>query len=147
MIFENLLLQIVNEFHKSIQKFKQQIVCDDSYNGLTLSHLYYIEAIYQLVQPTVSELASHLNVSKASASEAIKKLNQRNLLIKSQSGHDKRVFHVTLSDQAMKLIEAEKKAMDAFIDNIKNTLNSDEIRVLEEIFTKILKVTPDNMID
>ena len=139
MTFDDLLLQINTVLHQSIQSFKQQIVSDGSYDGLTLSHLYYVEAIYQLGEPTVSELADHLVVSKASASEAVKKLSQRNLVVKSQSVSDKRVFHVALSEHAVKLIEAEKKAMNAFIANIKSTLNSDEMHLLEEIFTKILK--------
>lgn len=138
MNFELLILQITNVIHRSIQKFKQEII-SGAYADMTLSHLYYVEAVYQLNRPTVSELSNHLMVSKASTSEAIKKLINRGLLIKSQSENDKRVYHVALSDTALKLMEAEKKAMEEFTDNIKNSLNDDEIRFLEDIFKRILR--------
>ncbi len=139
MEFEKLLIQINEVLHKSIQKYKQEVVGNNSYSDITLSQLYYIEAVYNLGTPTVSELSSHLKITKASTSEGVRKLIDRGLLMKTQSSQDRRVFHLSLSESGLKLIEAEAGALSEFVSNIKNSLDDSEMYLMGEIFKKILK--------
>ena len=138
MKFEELFIQINEILHRSIQKFKEEIIGSGPYSEMTLSQLFYLEAVHSLGSPTLGELAKRLKVSNASASVGVQKLLKKGLLRKIQSSEDRRVFYISLSPDAKKLMKAEERAFADFIANIKSTLNEKEIRIVEEIFQKIL---------
>lgn len=143
MQFENLILRINEILHKSIQKYKQEIVGNEVYPDISLSQLYYIEAVHNLGNPTISELAAYLNVSKASTSESVRKLIAKGLFTKVQSSEDKRIYNVGLSELGLKLMEAEANALSGFILTLKSSLDENDLLSLETIFSKILKNYPD----
>jgi DNA-binding MarR family transcriptional regulator len=138
MEFEQILLQINEIFHKSITQYKQEVIGKSEFSDVTVSQLFYLEAIYQLDSPTLSELADHLKVSKASATSAVQKLVKKGLAEKVQSSADQRVHYVHLSNDGLRLIEAEMHAMTGFADNITESLSDSETRQLMEIFQKII---------
>lgn len=138
MKFEELFIQINEILHRSIQKFKEEIIGSGPYSDLTLSQLFYLEAIHALGSPTLGELAKRLKISNASASVGVQKLIKKGLLSKLQSSEDRRVCNIKLSPEAKKLMKAEERAFADFIANIKGALSEKEIRTVEEIFQKIL---------
>ena len=138
MEFENLLIQIAEILHKSIDEYKQEIVRQSKYSDLTLSQQFYLEAIFQLGKPTLSELAQHLKISKASATTGVQKLIGKGLAIKNQSERDQRVFHVLLTDDGNKLMAAEIQAISDFTDKLENSLSDQEKKQLIRIFKKII---------
>lgn len=137
--FEKLFIQITEIFHQSIKQYKEKLLGTSRFSDVTLSHLFYLEAIYHLENPTLTELADHLNVSKASATAGVQKLIKKGLARKVQSSADQRVYHVSLSRDGMKLIEAEIHAFADFAENIKSSLTESEIRQLTNIFQQIIK--------
>jgi DNA-binding MarR family transcriptional regulator len=138
MQFDELFIQINEILHQSIQKYKEEIIGSGTYSDITLSQLFYIEAIHTLGDSSVSELAKRLKISNASASVGVQKLLKKGLVAKVRSGNDKRVYNISLTQTGNKLIEAELKAFSDFIANIKNTLSDTEIMTVEAIFRKIL---------
>ncbi len=138
MRFEELFIQINEILHRSIQKFKEEIIGSGPYSDLTLSQLFYLEAVHSLGNPTLGELSKRLKISNASASVGVQKLLKKGLLRKVQSSEDRRVFYVSLAPKAKKLMDAEARAFTDFIANIKGALSEKEIRTVEEIFLKIL---------
>lgn len=138
MEFEKLLIRINEILHRSIQKYKEDIIGNSDYSDITLSQLFYLEAVYSMERPTLGELARRLNITNASASVGVQKLQKRGLIQKSRSGEDKRAFNIALTSEGEKLIRAEASAFSEFASNIKNTLNNEETAMLESIFTKIL---------
>lgn len=138
MQFEELLIQINEIFHKAITQYKEEMVGKSEFSDITVSQLFYLEAIYHLDNPTLSELADHLKVSKASATAAVQKLIRKGLAGKVQSSIDQRVYHVHLSGAGERLIEAEMRALAEFAQTIKSPLTDSEIKQLTKIFQKII---------
>jgi DNA-binding MarR family transcriptional regulator len=103
-----------------------------------LNQLYYLESVYSLDRPTLSDLAKHLGISNASASIGIHKLMVKGLVNRVQSGQDKRYFYLHLSPEGENLMEAEKQAYSGFSAKIKSTLTKSEIESLVKIFQKIM---------
>lgn len=138
MEFIQLLIQINEIFHSSMKQYKEEIIGKGDYSDVTINQLIYLEAIFQLDSPTVSELADHLKVSKASASIGIQKLIKSGLAEKTRSPDDHRIHHIALSDNGTKLIQAEVRALSDFSERVKGALSDDEVKVLIEIFNKII---------
>ncbi len=138
MEFENLLIQITGILHQSIQRYKEAVIRESRFSDITLSQIFYLEAIYHLGEPTFSELADHLQVSKASVTAGVQKLIQKGLAGKRQSSDDQRVFHLYLTGIGKDLIAAEMKAFSGFAENMKRVLSKSETDQLVKIFQKII---------
>ena len=138
MEFEDLLIHINEMMHSSIQRFKQEAIGRGPQADLTISQLLYVETIFRLGKPSVTELAQALGISKASASAGAHKLIWKGLVKAKRSGDDHRVYYLGLTDKGEKVIEAEKHAVKDFSTRIRQSLNDREVRMLEEIFTKIV---------
>ncbi len=138
MEFIHLLIRINEIFHGYITRYKEEFIGKSDYSDVTVNQLIYLEAIFQLGDPTVSRLADHLRISKASASIGVGKLIRSGLVEKTQSADDSRVHHVSLSGEGRKLIQAEVKALAAFADRIQGSLSDDEIKQLVHIFQKVV---------
>ncbi|MBN1574778.1 MAG: winged helix-turn-helix transcriptional regulator [Deltaproteobacteria bacterium] len=138
MEFIQLLIRINEIVHASMRRFKEEIIGGGDYPEVTVNQLIYLEAIFQLGSPTVSELADHLKVSKASASVGIGKLIKSGLADKTISLQDRRIHHISLSGDGKRLIEAEVRALTEFSERVRGALSDDEAKVLIEIFKKIL---------
>ena len=138
MEFIHLLIRINEIFHGYITQYKEEFIGKSDYSDVTVNQLIYLEAIFQLGSPTVSRLADHLRISKASASIGVAKLINSRLVEKTQSADDSRVHYVHLSGEGKKLIEAEVKAMAAFAERIQGRLSDDEVRQLVRIFQKVV---------
>ena len=138
MEFIKLLVQINEIFHRSMRRYKEEIVGKGDYTDVTVSQLIYLEAIFQMDSPTVSDLADYLDVSRASASIGVRKLIESGLATKTQSADDHRIHHVTLSERGTRLIEAEIRALSDFQERVTSALSDEEVAQLIEIFTKIV---------
>ena len=138
MEFIKLLVQINEIFHRSMKQYKEEIIGKGDYSDVTINQLIYLEAIFQLENPTVSDLADHLDVSKASASIGVRKLIENELAQKTQSTDDHRIHYINLSEKGTRLIQAEVRALSDFSENIKSVLSEEEIERLIEIFKKIV---------
>ena len=133
-----MLVQINEIFHRSMKQYKEEIIGKGDYSDVTINQLIYLEAIFQLENPTVSDLADHLDVSKASASVGVRKLIESELANKTQSTDDHRIQYIGLSEKGIRLIEAEVRALSDFSDKVKGVLSDEEVSRLVEIFTKIV---------
>jgi DNA-binding MarR family transcriptional regulator len=140
MAFEDLLVQINERMHRSMQSFKQEAIGRSAHADVTIAQLYYVEALFRLKRPTLSGLSAELRFTKASVSVTIHKLMHKGLVLAERSREDLRVIYLSLTPQGKKLIEAEKNAFQDFSDGIRKALTEKEIRLLEEVFTKILNM-------
>jgi len=138
MDFIQLLVQITEIFHGYITRFKEEFIGTSKHSEVTVNQLVYLEAIFHLESPTVSELADHLGISRASASVGVAKLISAGLAEKSRSAEDSRVQNVRLSEEGTSLIRAEVQALAAFADRVKAALTEDEIKTLVTIFQKVV---------
>lgn len=138
MEFIKLLIQINEIFHRSMRRYKEEIIGKGEYADVTINQLIYLEAIFQLDNPTVSDLADHLDVSRASASIGVRKLIECGLATKAQSAEDHRVHHIGLSERGTRLIEAEVRAVSDFSERVQSALSDEEVTTLISIFKKIV---------
>ncbi|MCX7922620.1 MAG: MarR family transcriptional regulator [Clostridia bacterium] len=139
MEFEQLLLKITEIFHESLNSFQDTISNDSGFSDITVSQYYYIEAIYRLENPTLTQLAEELKISKASVTAAIDKLIKVGYVSKVQSNEDRRVYHVSLSKKGKRIIENDRKNHLKFAGDIKMCLNEQEIEQFKNIANKIIE--------
>jgi DNA-binding MarR family transcriptional regulator len=137
---EEVLIEFINTLDTSFKKLQK----GESVSQLTISQFQYIDAIHQLQQPTITEVAEKLTITKASVTAGINKLIQKGYVIKIQSHEDKRVFRVSLTETGKQLIEAKYLALKEYGDFITAALTEDEAREFKAIMIKLVQLFRQN---
>lgn len=109
----------------------------EEYSDITYNIFLYLRKINSLGNPTISELAKAMEVSKPSASNMVSKMVDKGLLKTKASPKDGRVCLLELTDKGKRVIEIESWADMKFIEKIREILDEEEFGVLERIFEKI----------
>jgi DNA-binding MarR family transcriptional regulator len=138
MELEYFLSKISGFYDQNIRKFKEEAIGSDEVDHLTLHHWNYVEMIHELGNPTFTELAERLGVTKPSVTAIANKLIRQGYLYKRQSSEDRRTYHLYLSEKGKRLIEAEHKAVIEFANQIRYALSDAEINQLVEMFKKVV---------
>ena len=137
---EEILLEFVSTLDASFKKLQEQAGSRSGVNQLTISQFQYIDAIHQLKDPTITELAEKLSITKASVTAGIHKLTQRGFVTKVQSSEDRRVFRVSLTAAGEHLITAKYQALQDYGAFISDALSEEEARQFTAIITKLVKL-------
>ncbi len=137
---ENLLIEFINSLDLSLKKIQAEVGDEMGISKLTIHQFQYIDAIHQLGEPAITEIAEKLKITKASVTTGINKLVDLGYVIKTQSREDRRVFHVSLTKAGGQLIKAKYQALKEYGEFINASLSKAEARQLEKTLTKLVKL-------
>ncbi len=136
---ENLLVEFIDTLDTKFKSLYLEIENNKGLSKLTINQFQYIDAIYEIGEPTITEVANKLNITKASTTTGLKKLVNMGYVIKTQSSADKRVYHVTLTEVGEQLITAKYQAFREYGEFVLRALNKSEVAQFKLILTKIIK--------
>ena len=134
---EQILIEFIDTLDASLKRVQQE--AGAGFAGLTLSQLQYIDAIHALEGPTITDIAKHLGVTKASVTAGINRLAGLGYVEKTQSSADRRVFHVRLTPTAQQLVQTKFDALRAYEAFVLSALSPEEARQFESILTKLVQ--------
>ena len=141
---EKILIEFINTLDISLKKLQEEVGVRLGVSELTIHQFQYIDAIFQLEEPAISEVAEKLHITKASVTTGIHKLINLGYIQKTQSNQDKRVFHVSLTEAGSKLIRVKYQALKEYGDFLRAALTVDEARQFEATLTKIVALFNQN---
>lgn len=142
MEIEKLLFEIIDFISNSTKENKEAVLSEDEFSRLTIKQYFYLDLIGRMKEPTFTDLAETLKITKPSVSAIVNKLIDKGYIRKEQSEDDQRSYHLHLSDKGKTIIEAENKIYRAFSLHIRTTLNEIEQEQFVHIMKKILKTLP-----
>lgn len=119
------------------QKNLKEHEFSEEYSDITYNIFLYLRKINSLSNPTISELAKAMEVSKPSASNMVSKIADKGLLKTKASSKDGRICLLELTDKGKKVVEIENWADKRFFEKIQEILDEEELKVLERICKKI----------
>lgn len=139
----SLLDQILREFivtlDTSFKKLVKETIETAGVSNLSVNQIQYIQAIGKLKNPTISEIAEELKITKASATTGINKLVSLGYAKKSQSTQDKRIFHVTLTEASETFIRLNQQALEEYVAFISHLLTPEEVEQFKKTLEKLIK--------
>ena len=135
---EKVLVEFINTLDCSFKKLLNETNSISGVSQLTISQFQYINAIYELEEPTITKVARQLSIAKASVSTGINKLIHKGFVTKTQSERDKRIFYLSLTEMGEKLIDAKYKALKEYVEFINTVLSKEEAEHFEAILLKLV---------
>lgn len=105
---------------------------------LNMSMCQYIGVIGGFDQPTFTDLAGALGLSKPAVTAIVNKLILSGYVRKEQSDQDKRVFFVCLTPKGRTIADVLKQVHIDFVTTIRKSLSDSEYRQLVMLLEKII---------
>jgi DNA-binding MarR family transcriptional regulator len=135
---DQLLLDFVNTFDIALKKVQEKVGKNEGLSRLTVNQLQYIDAIHLLGQPTITEIAAELRITKASVTAGVNKLVNLGYATKDRSTEDKRVYHVSITETGKQLILAKYQALKEYGNFLDAALEKDEAIQFRATLSKIV---------
>ncbi len=136
---DKLLPEFINTLDASFKKLLKETNSAPGASKLTVSQLQYIDAVHTLGEPSITELADALTITKASVTVGINKLVRQGYVVKSQSYEDRRVFRVSLTEAGGTLVKAKLQTLENYVGVIHAALTEVEAKQFETIVTKLIE--------
>lgn len=102
---------------------------------LSITEFSVLEALYQKGKQTIQQIGNCVLTSSGSMTYVIDKLEHRGLLCRNACREDRRVIHVTLTDDGNELMNEIMPKYHELVEDMFDSLNSDE----EETLVHLLK--------
>src|SRR4051812_34311316 len=106
-------------------------------NKLGITEFSVLEVLYQKGKQTIQQIGNCILVSSGSMTYVIDKLEQRGLLCRNACLDDRRVIHVTLTDDGNELMNDIMPKYNEIVNQMFDSLDSDEAETLVQLLKKV----------
>jgi DNA-binding MarR family transcriptional regulator len=134
----NDLIDIIAKLSGMMGQMEESAKEQFNLSSLTLTQMHYLEIINHLDNPSITELATVLKLSKPTVTVAIDKLVEKEYVFKVKSDKDRRSAHIHLTEKGLLINQMHDYAHKRISESISNKLNKDEMEQLIELLNKIL---------
>jgi len=131
--------EIIEKLSQSMERYETETFNNSLLSDLTPTQVHYLDSIFHLINPNVSELASYLNVSKPTVTFAINKMEKQGYVKKNQSNEDRRFFSIHLTSKGKELAKLHDDIHKSYAEIFKQVLDVKELKTLEDLLGKVLK--------
>ncbi len=133
-----------NQLKESMVKFTRLISAAEEdakerceVQDLTITQLNYLEIIGELDNPTITELATAMGLTKPSVTIVVDRLIAKGFVCKVHSNTDKRSSFLHLTGLGEKINQWHDHAHDYMIGRIARQLNATEVELFTLLLNKI----------
>ncbi len=130
---------LANHFWRESLNNIQTILSSEEVRLFSGNDYYYLTTIYYMNQPSLSEVALALDMTKPAISALYKKLNKIGLLEKFQSKEDKRRYRLQLTKKGIDIVLGDEKmykGLEQMIGSLAS--NPNELKIFEKMLKKIV---------
>jgi DNA-binding MarR family transcriptional regulator len=133
------LEQILNIILHSGEMLEEEMKSESDLKSLTARQLYCLELIREMENPSLSELAERMNISKASMSVMIERLERNILIYKVASDKDRRIAHVHLTEAGERAASLHKDLHRRIAELLTGDMTESEKEILIVLLNKSVK--------
>lgn len=130
------------EFERLYYKFRanycKNLFASVKEGSLSATDSYCLEVIFLLNRPTVNEFADYVSTSLPNASYRISSLIKKGYVRKIVSEHDKREYHLEVTDEFLSRYGANADFNNKLMSGIRDKFSTEEIDVLEGMIERIV---------
>lgn len=104
---------------------------------LTFNQMHYLEVINLLINPSITELAISLKLTKPTVTVAVDKLIEKDYVFKVKSDIDRRSAHLHLTEKGNLINRMHDYAHRRIVESILKKINKEDTKQLIIILTKV----------
>lgn len=131
------IVELIGALTHLIGNYQDSIVEKLESLGLTMKQFDYIYTIGRLQNPTPSELARELKLSRPAITAIVEHFAEKGYVEKVQSDGDRRMFHIHLTQKGGHVLSTHESIHDTIADAFIQTLSEDELNELTALLGKV----------
>lgn len=136
---DHILTDIITILTTKIAKIEEEALAESRFSELTGKQMHYLEAISNLNNPNLGELATELNLSKPSITAIIDKFEEKEFIRKVKSDEDRRVSHIHMAERGKEIEKVHSKIHMRISNIFTSKLTKNELKSLINLLSKIVK--------
>ncbi|MFA6334130.1 MAG: MarR family transcriptional regulator [Bacteroidales bacterium] len=133
------LTELISHISKLVEKVLEESLSEVDFSDLTQQQLHYLQIIVWMKNPTLSELARQLDLTKPTVTVLVDKLVEKGYVIKVKSDKDRRSSHLHIDRKGTMIEEFREVAYERMAEKINAVLSETETAILAELFKKIVQ--------
>jgi DNA-binding MarR family transcriptional regulator len=135
----NNLKEAINYLSVLIDHVVEETMNQFDFNDLTHQQLHYLRVIVKMKNPSISELAVELKLTKPTVTVLVDKLVSKSYIKRVPSDKDKRSLHLHLAKKGMKINTIMEIAHERMAKIIGSGLSETETAILMKLLRKTVK--------
>jgi DNA-binding MarR family transcriptional regulator len=135
------MVDIIAKFSRMIGQMEETAKEQFNFNDLTLTQMNYLETIYQLRNPNLTELSTEMNLTKPTVKVAIDKLIEKDYIYRVKSDEDRRSAHLHLTEKGKHINQMHDEAHKRMVELMTKNLGKAEIGQLGQLLGKVFLKT------
>jgi DNA-binding MarR family transcriptional regulator len=120
-----LLNQMLVETFNHILVLQEAFINQHSAANVTMNEVHLLEAIERFGHPTMAQVSQYMMITPGTLSTSIKRLEKKAFVTRRQSNEDGRVYHLSITANAEKVLAIHQDFHQRMIDGIVNNPNVD----------------------
>ena len=133
------LKEAITYLSEFIEKILEETIVLSDFGDLTQQQLNHLKVIVKMKNPTLTELAEELNLTKPTVTVLVDKLTEKGYIKRIKSDKDRRVMHLHIDKKGSKIIALRETAYELMAEKIRSGLSETETSILTELLTKIIR--------
>ena len=130
------LIEALDRLKRTINDIAAGIIVEERLADVSLHHLTILEVIANLEQPTTSQLAEALGVTRPTVTALIKRLEGHGYIARIPSPTDGRSFTIALTEQGRALSTVHTRIHHAVAAHLLQTLDHEELSQLVALLAR-----------
>lgn len=133
------LEQLIATTSLLLAEMESRAIQDERFAELSMRQVFYLSTILRLEEPTFSDLARELKVTKPSVTALVGTLIAKGYVRKQQDSADRRIYHILPTAKGLEfnaIHEATHQRLAAFLSA---HLENDEVETLARLLAKALQ--------
>jgi DNA-binding MarR family transcriptional regulator len=122
-----------------IEKVLEETLDKSDFSDLTQQQFHYLKVIVKMKNPTLTELAREVGLTKPTVTVMVDKLAEKGYIRRVHSDHDRRVFHLQIDKKGIKIGALREIAYKKLAEKIRSGLDEKETAILTRLLRKIVK--------
>ncbi len=129
-------------YHSAVKLEAAEVKDNKNCADLTVNELNLIECIRSLTKgsdgPTISSIASELDITRPSTTVAVNKLVNKKIVTKTECANDGRSVRVKLTPKGEKAYSAHHSYQNALVKEAKQYFSESDYKAIESSISKLL---------
>jgi len=133
------LKETITYFSDLIEKIREETLDQYDFSDLTHQQLHYLTALVKMKNPTLTELARELSLTKPTVTVLVDKLTEKGYIKRIHSDEDRRVVHLQIDKKGARLNNLREIAHERVAETIRSGLSETETAILAELLKKFIR--------
>jgi len=131
------IISVVSKLSHSLAEMEELAREALNLKELTASQMHYLEIIFAMNNPNITELATEMNLTKPSVTVALDRLIEKGYVTKIQSDEDRRSSHLHLTKKGLRINQMHEHAHARFAELMAESLDQSELDQLTGLLEKL----------